>query len=127
MFSRAETNKSGGWYLYSANGYPAGVTGGGMINSDPSTGAGFDNAATFELHFEGTGFTLHGFVNSLYGFAKGSLDEVEIAGGIHYNQGSGSIIAVYQITGLPNGRHVFKQYADPANSGACIPQYYTIS
>lgn len=127
LFSRAETNKTGGWYLYNGPGYPAGITGGGMLNSDPSSGGNFDNNAGFEIHFEGTGIALYGLSNTPYGFAAGKLDGVAIPGGIPYNQGSGSIIAVYQVQNLAPGRHVLLHYADPTNTQASIPQYYTIS
>ena len=126
LFSRAETNKVGGWYLYTANGYPSGVTGGGMINDNPATGGALDNTTSFEIHFEGTSFTLYGLTNPGYGMAKGTLDEVDIVGGIPYNTTTGLVI-VYQITGLAAGRHVFKHIGDIASTSAAIPQYYIVA
>ena len=130
LFSRTESNKVGGWYSYNnSNGIqpPAGTTGGGMINADPNSGAGLDIAATFEIHFQGTGFQLFGLSNSPYGEATATLDGVVQAAPISYHGGSGSVISVYAVSGLPFGNHVFRHQCTGYAGSSCIPQFYTIT
>lgn len=129
LFSRAETNKTGGWYAYNnASGVqpPAGTTGGGMVNSDPNTGAGFDPTAAFEIHFQGTALQLYGFSNTLYGTAAAYIDGVLQPARISYKLGGGSVVEVFRVTGLPFGRHVFKHQGTVDETGQTLPQFYTI-
>ena len=128
LLSRAESNLSGTWYSYNgAPGPPAGTSGGGMINSNPSNGQGF-NLAAFEIHFDGTGLRLWGFTGNLYGEGKITLDGIVQAGTVAFHPGALSVVQVYEITGLPPGRHVLRFVCldYDTTQKVCLPQYYQI-